>query len=306
MFGYIRPSIGELRVKEYETYRAVYCSICHALKEHFGVLSTLSLNYDFTFAALLGLALQDDFPGYESFTCAAHPLRKHQRLKEEQHTLPYISGCVVSMVHAKVADNIADAKGLKSAAYRITLPLTARAGKKADSLFPVLAGVCQDMNRQQAVVEAAPDTSLDAAAEPSAHALSKMMTALSENPMEQRILERFGYLLGRWIYFVDALDDLDDDLKDNGFNPFLRKFQVTGEMTNEKKQQIHQYGRELLNITAAEMAAAYELLELKRFKSILDNIVYLGLTASMERVFNRKNKNPQSSEDLSPSSVSLT
>ncbi len=306
MFGYIRPSIGELRVSEYETYRAVYCSICHALKEHFGLLSTLSLNYDFTFAALLGLALRDDFPGYESFTCAAHPLRKRQRLKNEQNTLPYISGCVVSMVHAKVADNIADAKGVKSAAYRLTLPLTARAGKKADSLFPVLTGVCRDMNRQQAEVEADPTTGLDAAAEPSAHALSQMMMALSEQELEKRILGRFGYLLGRWIYFIDALDDLEDDCKEGGFNPFLRKFQVSGDLSEQKKQEIHQYGKELLNITAAEMAAAYELLELKRFKGILDNIVYLGLPASMERVFNRKKKNPDSKEDLSPSSVSLT
>ena len=306
MFGYIRPSIGELRVSEYETYRAVYCSICHALKEHFGLLSTLSLNYDFTFAALLGLALRDDFPGYESFTCAAHPLRKRQRLKNEHNTLPYISGCVVSMVHAKVADNIADAKGVKSAAYRLTLPLTARAGKKADSLFPVLTGVCRDMNRQQAEVEADPTTGLDAAAEPSAHALSQMMMALSEQELEKRILGRFGYLLGRWIYFIDALDDLEDDCKEGGFNPFLRKFQVSGDLSEQKKQEIHQYGKELLNITAAEMAAAYELLELKRFKGILDNIVYLGLPASMERVFNRKKKNPDSKEDLSPSSVSLT
>lgn len=307
MFGYIRPSIRELRVSEYETYRAVYCSICHALKEHFGLFSTLSLNYDFTFAALLGLALQDDFPGYEPFTCAAHPLRKRQRLKNEENTLPYISGCVVSMVHAKVADNIADAKGIKSAAYRMTLPLTARAGKKADSLFPVLAGVCREMNQQQAVVEADPNAGLDAAAEPSAHALSQMMAALSEDAMEKRILERFGYLLGRWIYFIDALDDLEDDCKEGGFNPFLRKFQVSGELSGQIKEQIFQYGRELLNITAAEMAAAYELLELKRFKGILDNIVYLGLPASMERVFNgRKNKESEPKEDLSPSSVSLT
>ena len=61
MFGYIRPDAGQLRVCEYETYRAVYCGICHALKEHFGTLSTLSLNYDFTFAALLGLALKPGF-----------------------------------------------------------------------------------------------------------------------------------------------------------------------------------------------------------------------------------------------------
>lgn len=290
MFGYIRPCIGQLRVFEYETYRAVYCSICHTLKEKFGALSTLSLNYDFTFAALLGLALQEDFPGYEPFTCIAHPFHKRQRLKDEQNTLPYVGSCVVSMVHAKVADNIADSGGLKSALYRLTLPFTAHAGKRAGQLFPALPALCSTMGTEQAAVEKLSDASIDAAAQPSAKALSEMMQALSQDPLEQRVLSRFGYLLGRWIYLIDALDDLEDDLKENGFNPFLQRFSVTAPLSEEKRLEIQQYGREMLNITGAEMAAAYELLELKRFKNILDNIIYLGLQESMERVFTRWNK----------------
>ncbi len=305
MFGYIRPSIGELRVSEYETYRAVYCSICHALKENFGALSTLSLNYDFTFAALLGLAMQENFPGYEPFTCIAHPLHKRQRLKEEKAVLPFISGCVVSMVHAKVADNISDAKGVKSFAYRFTLPFTSHAGKKAEKFFPGLMGLCSEMNENQEKVEALSSPSLDAAAEPSAHALSRMMEMLSEDPMNRRILSRFGYLLGRWIYIIDALDDLKDDLEEKSFNPFIGKFSLSfPESYEEKKTEIFQYGRELLNITGAEMAAAYELLPLKRFKGILDNIVYLGLAASMERVLGGKKQS--AADPAPPSAVSLT
>ena len=105
--------------------------------------------------------------------------------------------------------------------------------------------------------------------------------------MEKRILKRFGYLLGRWIYFIDALDDLEDDLKEGGFNPFIKRFGLTAPLPPEKREEVRDYGRELLNITGAEMAAAYELLELKRFKGILDNIVYLGLQQSIDRVFNR-------------------
>ncbi len=290
MFGYIRPAVGQLRVYEYETYRAVYCSICHTLKEKFGALSTLSLNYDFTFAALLGLALQEDFPGYEPFTCIAHPFHKRQRLKDEPVTLPYVSSCVVSMVHAKIADNIADTGGIKSLLYRLTMPFISRTGKKAGQLYPALPALCAAMGTEQAEVEKLPDASIDAAAQPSAKALSEMMQALSQDPLEQRILSRFGYLLGRWIYLIDALDDLEDDLKKNGFNPFIQRFSVTAPISEETRLKIQQYGREMLNITGAEMAAAYELLDLKRFKDILDNILYLGLKESMERVFTRRNK----------------
>ena len=163
MFGYIRPDAGQLRVCEYETYRAVYCGICHALKEHFGTLSTLSLNYDFTFAALLGLALKPGFPGYESFTCAAHPFHKRQRVKLEEEVLPYVGGCVVSMAHAKIADNIADSGFLKSTVCRLTLPLTARAEKKAGGKFPALPALCEKMTAEQDKIEQDPGASLDAA-----------------------------------------------------------------------------------------------------------------------------------------------
>lgn len=304
MFGYIRPCVGQLRVYEYETYRAVYCSICHTLKKKFGALSTLALNYDFTFAALLGLALQKDFPGYEPFTCIAHPFHKRQRLKDEPNTLPYVSGCVVSMVHAKVADNIADSGGIKSFLYRLTVPFTAHAGKKAGQFFPALPTLCKAMGKEQAEIEKLPDAHIDAAAQPSAKALSEMMQALSQDPLEQRILSRFGYLLGRWIYLIDALDDLEDDLKENGFNPFLQKFSVSAPLSDEKRLEIQQYGREMLNITGAEMAAAYELLDLKRFKSILDNIIYLGLQESMERIFTRKNKKKKDATGLSEGTLS--
>ena len=287
MFGYIRPAAGQLRVYEYETYRAVYCGICHALKEHFGTLSTLSLNYDFTFAALLGLALKPGFPGYESFTCAAHPLRKRQRVKLDEEVLPYVGGCVVALAHAKIADNISDAGFWKSTACRLTLPLTARAEKRAGGKFPALPALCEKMTAEQDKAEQDPDVSLDAAAEPSAAALSGMMAALSDDSMEKRVLTRFGYLLGRWIYFIDALDDLEGDLKEGGFNPFIKRFGLTAPLLPEKKKEVRDYGRELLNITGAEMAAAYELLELKRFKGILDNIIYLGLQQSIDRVFAR-------------------
>ena len=54
------------------------------------------------------------------------------------------------------------------------------------------------------------------------------------------------------------------------------------------------------------MAAAYELLPLKRFKGILDNIVYLGLNASMERVLNPKKTASSAGDPVPPSAVSLT
>ena len=49
MFGYVKPDKSELRIKEYETYKAVYCALCKELGKRYGLMSRLTLNYDYTF-----------------------------------------------------------------------------------------------------------------------------------------------------------------------------------------------------------------------------------------------------------------
>ena len=102
----------------------------------------------------------------------------------------------------------------------------------------------------------------------------------------QKVLERFGYLVGRYVYFADALDDLDDDRKSGSYNPFLKKF----EGTERTPEEIRDYAKEVLNLTIGEIAPAYELLSLRRYKSILDNIIYLGLPDELELILTHPKK----------------
>ena len=46
MFGYVTPDKGEMKVREYECYRAVYCGLCMQLKADYGFVSRMLLNYD--------------------------------------------------------------------------------------------------------------------------------------------------------------------------------------------------------------------------------------------------------------------
>ena len=116
-----------------------------------------------------------------------------------------------------------------------------------------------------------------------------MAVLLGKSPEEKRVLERFGYLLGRWVYLMDALDDLEDDAKRRCYNPFLERWDVGPQGPDDRqKTEIIAYGRGMLNVTVAELGVTYELLELKRYKPILDNILYLGLPNSAEEVFRKK------------------
>ena len=69
MFGYIRVSKGDLKVKEYEFYKAVYCTLCKTMGREYSLLSRFTLSYDFTFLALLNMSLKDGCDAVEKKHC---------------------------------------------------------------------------------------------------------------------------------------------------------------------------------------------------------------------------------------------
>ena len=86
MFGYIKACKPELKVKEYDIYKAVYCSLCKKLGKSYGLLSRFTLSYDFTFLALLNMSLKDGCDGFERKRCAFNPLKKCNYCKNDSVT----------------------------------------------------------------------------------------------------------------------------------------------------------------------------------------------------------------------------
>lgn len=280
-------------MKEFDTYKAVYCGLCHQMGQHYGPFSRFTLSYDFTFAALLGMALAPDFAGFEDSRCMAHPMKKRPRAKGCE-ALTMVSAFAMAMLHQKVRDNIADSGLFKGMLYRMALPFTRRMNHRAVTAYPEVGEALEEMMTRQFTLEKQIEVSIDAAAEPTAAAMGRMLSMLSGDETEKRVLARMGYLLGRWVYLIDALDDLSDDAGNESFNPFLRRFDPSGSWNGkagipaDRRNEILEFGIGMLNITIGELASAYELLELKRYKTILDNIIYMGLSASMRQVLEQK------------------
>ena len=76
MFGYVKAYKPELRIKEFEFYKAVYCSLCRDLGKKYGIVSRFSLSYDFTFLALLNMSLKNGCNEIERKSCVFNPLKK--------------------------------------------------------------------------------------------------------------------------------------------------------------------------------------------------------------------------------------
>ena len=124
---------------------------------------------------------------------------------------------------------------------------------------------------------------LGSAAEPFALLLQTLAAEVAANDNQRRVLERFGYCLGRWVYLMDAVDDLAEDLQKGRYNPLIGANNLTKGDT-EKVQSTRAYARFALNASLAECKAAYELLEIRRFDGILRNILEEGMAHAQKRV----------------------
>ena len=278
MFGYVRPYKPELRFKEYDVYKAVYCSLCREIGRRYGRMLRFSLSYDFTFLALLYLSLREGPVSLEKKRCVCNPAKKCQYFTASANlTLP--AAASVMMVYYKVCDNIADEGFWKSGFYRVLKMLMHRAHRRAAAEFPALEQAFSNYIAEQSRLEQEPCEGVDAAAEPTAKMLSVLFAACSPNG-ETRALKRMGYCMGRWIYLIDAAADLSEDQKKGRFNPFSAEFEK-GAAPNGLKERVVP----LLNISAADAVNAFELLDICRFKNILGNILYLGLENSTAYLF---------------------
>lgn len=266
VFGYIKISKGELKIKEYDTYKAVYCSLCKRLGKNYGVLSRLTLSYDFTFLALVNMSLKENCTGYKVGRCAFNPLKKCNYCKDTDF-LEMPGAAAMIMLYYKILDNIADEKGFKRLGYRFVLPIYKRAYKKAQKAFPQIDGIVGEYISEQTRLEGEKTSDLDTICHPTAKALSAILELCSEDPNEKRILNRIGYCLGKYIYLMDAICDAEDDLKHGSYN-------IINLLPEENlKERIERQIYYCIN----ESCAAFELLPVKRYKPILGNIIYLGL-----------------------------
>lgn len=285
MFGYIKPQKPELLVREFEQYKGVYCSLCRQLGDSYGFMARMTLSYDCTFVAMLMMAKSDRCCGFEQKRCVMNPFKKCTFSKGEQPELAFASALSVIMTYYKVKDDLQDPGLLSKIRAVLFLPFAARAHRKASRQFPSLEQVVADAMQMQGQTEQQQNSSLDACAEPTAKMLSGVFSLLAEpDTAEFRILQQFGYFLGRWVYLMDAADDILKDLEKHAFNPFIRDYELTLQSTPQQLKQSAERCNEVLNMTVAQVIAAFQLLEFEQFGPILQNIVCMGLP-QMQREF---------------------
>lgn len=217
MFGYITVNRKQLTSGELEVYRGCYCGLCHALRRRYGHRARLALSFDLTFVALLLSALYDQESGtVQTHRCPFHPLRTLPR--RENRFLEYGADMTVLLRYYQYLDRWQDEGD-------------AHARRLADRLDPAVQELAVIWPRQVqrtaaavaalAQIEQAGWTDLDQAAACTGRILAEIMVFQEDE--WSAYLRRIGFFLGKFIYTMDAYEDLDSDRKRGRYNPLLSK-----------------------------------------------------------------------------------
>jgi hypothetical protein len=294
MFGYVRPLKDELKVREFDQFKACYCALCHTLKTRYGALSRNILSYDFAFLAML-LWGEKDTPTVKCARCIASPFKKKPYC-EQTKVLDVCAGYSVILTWWKLRDSIKDERFFKSIRDRLLSLLLYSAYRKASRTYSEFAKEVETNLAALSHLEAAGNASLDACADKFAR-ITEALAAVTfaetsagntADADRYRPLQQLLYHTGRYIYIVDACDDLSEDLKNKRFNPVANRFRLTaGVLSEEDKTAL----RTTLLHSCALIGAAYELLPGNHWSQILSNIIYLGMPETCFRVLDGTWKN---------------
>lgn len=277
MFGYIVPFVPELKVRELGEFRAYYCGLCRTLKARYGKIGIL--NYDATFLYMLLDGLEPERAAADQTRCVVHPIAKRPALCTER--AEYAADINVLMAWAKAADDREDEGGLRSAARQ---RLLRKAFGRACERAPAAAASMERAQEAIRRVERENVSLVDEACQPYAELLGGIFA--DGYVLKSHILRDLGYNLGRWVYLIDALDDMDADAAAGRYNVYVNVARERGQTAS----QVRQEARFSLFYTLSQAQQALRRLELEKNGEILSNIIGLGLRRQTDSVLDGQGK----------------
>ena len=277
MFGYVKPDVKELLVKEHEFYKSTYCGICRSMKKHTGGLSIATITYDSVFLALVRMAYIPDSELSSSMKrCIAHPMKKRCMLNDNS-AIEYTSRAFAILSYYKMQDDLSDEGLMKRMLVSATRPVLSSAKKRAD--LTDLAEIVRDRLEKISAIERERLPSIDAPAELFGELLGEIF-AYGLDGSDRLVTYECGYRLGKFILLADAIDDYDDDRKNGKYNPYVIAY-GGADLTKENKQNV----KTALLIECKKLESAVNLIPFGNkltVENIVRNIIYLGLTKRIE------------------------
>lgn len=261
MFGYVTINPAELPQEEQRRYQAYYCGLCKTLKKRHGNPSRLTLSYDLTFLFILLSSLYEPEEHAFDARCLPHPIQKRPHIQNA--LADYAADMNVLLSYHKLRDNWQDDRSLKA---RLGMASLGRAYRRVQKRYPEKCARIEESLREIGKLEAADDDRVDGPANWTARMLGEIYDY--QDDLWAPVLRRMGEALGRFIYMMDAYEDLPEDVAKHRYNPL----QV---LRAQEDYEIR--CRDILSILIAECTDAFELLPLVQDIELMRNILYSGV-----------------------------
>lgn len=262
MFGYIVPVLSVLSEEQKQRYRAFYCGLCHALRNRHGQMRRISLSNDMTFLAILLSSLYEPDTAGTDARCALHPVKAHVYLSSP--LIDYAADMNALLFFYKCRDQRMDDRSIRGKAGEKLFRDSAE--KVRESWPSQTEGVEKALTalwQEEAKAEPDPDRLCGLSGE----MLGSVFVPRPEDPWSS-VLRAVGAGLGRFIYWMDAWEDYDDDIKKGRFNPLS---------VYRNRPDYEEFCRETLELLIADAAESFEVLPLEQDLDLLRNVIYSGV-----------------------------
>ena len=272
MFGYVIANQEELKIKEYKRYRSFYCGLCHVLKKKYGLKGQLTLSYDMTFLIMILNALYETPLNKEVHICVMHPMEKHPMVFNE--ITDYVADMDILLAYYKARDDWKDEHSLKAHTLEKGLYKKAR---MIHEKWPRQSRAISEYIEKLDRAEKENISDLDYVAGFTGNMMAELFVYKDDEWADE--LRRTGFFLGKFIYLMDAYEDLEKDRKKKNYNPWEHY---------SHRVDFDALVENTLTMMMADCAKAFEILPIVQDDEILRNILYAGVWTKYSEIRNKR------------------
>ena len=274
MFGYVVMNKPEIKFKDFDMYRSFYCGLCRELKERYGLSGQITLTYDMTFVILLLSGLYEPPTKKGSTRCIVHPVRR-QPVRKNAIT-EYAADMNIFLTYYKCKDDWNDERSIPGLIFG---KLLEGKEKKSEKLWGKKVQTIVSCLDELSALEKENATDIDRVSGCFGRIMAEIF-AYREDVWEPT-LRRMGFYFGKFIYLLDAYDDVEEDVKKGNYNPFSKDYIIKGFDDQVKN---------MLMMMMAETCREFEKLPIIKYTDILRNILYSGVWCRFENVSGKRKK----------------
>lgn len=274
MFGYVNIYKPELKMKDFYKYKAYYCGLCKTLKSKYGRFGQMTLSYDMTFLIILLTSLYESNTVREQDRCIIHPVKKHDTLYND--ITEYVADMNIALTYYHLLDDWQDEKKIAGLAGAKALK---KHFKKINERYPRQCNVIRECLIQLQECEKNKEMNIDIVSRCFGELMAEIF--VYQQDMWEESLRKVGFFLGKFIYILDAYDDIDKDIKHNNYNPLIPIY---------KESSYEEDCNGMMTMMMAEATREFEKLPCLLDIDILRNILYQGVWTKLNTINETKRK----------------